>query len=182
METSTIAATPGAYQLDTVHSTVGFAVLHKVAKFRTTFADFDATLVADATGEFTLTGGARVGSIAVKVPDMATHLQSPEFFDAARHPDITFRSTTLHVDSGGELTVTGDLTIRGHTREVEATGAFTHVADDGHGNERIGLDLETVIDRTDFGIDFAQRMPGGGLALANEVTLNVNLEFKLVDD
>jgi polyisoprenoid-binding protein YceI len=182
MEISTIIATTGTYRRDTVHSTVGFAVLHKVAKFRATFADFDATLVSDAAGEFTLSGGARVGSVAVKVGDMATHLQSPEFFDAERHPDITFRSTALVVDAAGELTVTGELTMRGHTQEVDATGDFTHVADDGYGNERIGLDLETVIDRTDFGINFAQRMPGGGLAIANEVTLNVNLEFQLVKD
>jgi polyisoprenoid-binding protein YceI len=67
--------------------------------------------------------------------------------------------------------------MRGNTRAVEATGTLTFVPDDGHGRERVGLDLETVVDRQDFGISFAQRLPGGGVAVANAVTLNVELEL-----
>jgi polyisoprenoid-binding protein YceI len=177
MATAVVTVTPGVYRLDSVHSTVGFAVLHKVSKFRATFADFHATLAADESGELALTGAASVGSLQVKNNDMAAHLQSPDFFDAERHPDATFRSTTVRVDPSGELTVIGELTMRGHTRTVEATGTLTSVPDDGHGNERVGLDLEAVIDRQDFGISFSQRLPGGGLAVANEVTLNVELEL-----
>jgi polyisoprenoid-binding protein YceI len=177
METTVVAVTPGAYRLDHIHSTVGFAVLHKVSKFRATFADFDATLTADPSRELTLTGAASVRSVQVKNKDMETHLQSPDFFDAERYPDAGFRSTSVRLDPGGELAVTGELTIRGHTRSVEARGTLTSVPDDGHGRERVGLDLEAVIDRQDFGVSFSQRLPGGGLAVANAVTLNVELEL-----
>ena len=177
MSTAVVTVTPGTYRLDHVHSTVGFAVLHKVSKFRATFADFDATLAVDPAAQLALTGAASVASVQVKDKQMGAHLQSPDFFDAERHPDITFDSTSVRVDPDGRLAVAGELTIRGHKRTVEATGTLTAVGDDGHGRERVGLDLEAVIDRQDFGISFSQRLPGGGLAVANAVTLNVELEL-----
>jgi polyisoprenoid-binding protein YceI len=177
MDSSTLTVAPGTYRLDPVHSTVGFAVMHKVSKFRGTFGAFDATLAVDGSGEMQLTGSASVGSIQVKNPDMAAQLQSPDFFDAERHPDVTFRSTSVQPGPGGELTVNGELTMRGHTRQVEATGALTYLSDDGHGHGRVGLDLETIVDRNDFGISFTQQLPGGGVAVENAVTLSVELEL-----
>lgn len=177
MEAKTLAVTPGTYRIDPVHSTVGFAVKHKVSKFRGTFADFKATLEVDAAGELTLTGSARVASVQVKHAEMATHLQSPDFFDAERHPDVTFRSESVRVADGGVLSVGGELTMRGHTQLVEATGTLTYVSDDGHGRERVGLDLETVVDRHDFGISHTQQLPGGGVNVEDAVTLSVELEL-----
>jgi polyisoprenoid-binding protein YceI len=177
MESAALTISPGTYRLDPVHSTVGFTVKHKVSKFRATFGDFDATLAVDESGEMALTGSASVASVQVKDQAMASHLQSPDFFDAERHPDATFRSTSVSLGPGGELAVNGQLTLRGHVEPVEATGAITYVPDDGHGGARIGLDLETVIDRQDYGISFTQQLPGGGVAVENEVTLSVELEL-----
>jgi polyisoprenoid-binding protein YceI len=177
MESTTIVVTPGTYRLDPIHSSVGFAVLHKVSKFRGGFGTFDATLIADADGALALSGSAGVASVQVKDPTMAAHLQSPDFFDAERHPDATFRSTSVRAGADGTLAVSGELTLRGTTRAVEATGMLTFVADDGHGRPRVGLDLETVIDRNGFGISFAQELPGGGVNVESAVTLSVELEL-----
>jgi len=177
MKSNTMTVAPGIYRLDPVHSTVGFAVMHKVSKFRGTFGAFDAVLEVDDDGAIQLTGAASVASVQVKNPDMAVHLQSPDFFDAERHPDVTFRSTAVRVDDAGELEVSGELTMRGHTQPVGALGTLSYVADDGHGHGRVGIDLSTVVDRDDFGISFVQPLPGGGVNSESAVTLTVELEL-----
>jgi polyisoprenoid-binding protein YceI len=177
MESNTLVVAPGTYRLDAVHSSIGFAVMHKVSRFRGGFGTFDATLTADTDGALSLAGSAGVASVQVKDPTMAAHLQSPDFFDAERHPDATFRSTSVRAGADGALTVAGELTLRGHTRAVEATGTLNFVADDGHGRPRVGIDLETVVDRSAFGISFAQELPGGGVNVENAVTISVELEL-----
>ncbi|GGJ06311.1 YceI family protein [Streptomyces brasiliensis] len=173
----TRAIPPGVYRLDPVHSTVGFVVMHKVSRFRAGFGDFDATLVVDESGAMTLTGAAQAASVEVKNPMMRTHLLSPEFFDAKRHPEINLRSTSMELGEGGALVVSGELTLRGHTEVVSAVGTLTYVPDDLHGHGRVGIDLEGVVDRTRFGMTWNQKLPGGGVAVANEVTLVGELEF-----
>jgi polyisoprenoid-binding protein YceI len=175
LESSTV--TPGTYRLDPDHSTVGFAVMHKVSRFRASFADFDATLEVDAEGGLLLTGTASVGSVQVKNVEQGAHLQSPEFFDAERHPLISFRSTAVDLAADGTLAVAGELTLRGHMEVVHATGTLTYVPDDLHDQERVGIDLETVVDRTRFGLNWNQPLPNGGVAVSNEVTLLVELEL-----
>jgi len=177
MDTNSIVVPPGTYRLDPVHSTVGFAVMHKVSRFRGGFADFDATLVVDESGEMKLAGVAQVGSVQVKNDEQGAHLQSPEFFDATRHPAISFQSTSVTLEPLGALTVVGELTLRGHAEVVEARGTLTYVPDDLHDQERVGIDLEAVVDRTVFGLRWNQPLPGGGVAVAHEVTLTVELEL-----
>lgn len=170
--------TPGRYRLDPVHSTIGFAVLHKVSRFRAGFASFDATLVVAEDGSMELEGSASVGSVQVKNPDMDVHLRSPEFFDVSRHPGIAFRSTAVTLsDEEGRLVVVGDLTIRGHTERIEARGTFAYVPDDAHAVERVGIDLEATVDRTAFGMRWNMPLPRGGFALANTVTVTGELEL-----
>ena len=112
----------------------------------------------------------------VKDPNFHAHLQSPDFFDTERHPEITFDSTSFRID-GDELIVAGDLTIKGETRQVEGRGELTPVHEDLHGNERIGVQLEAAIDRSHFGVSWNAPLPKGGLALANETKLVVDLFF-----
>jgi polyisoprenoid-binding protein YceI len=177
VESGKLGITPGTYRIDPVHSSVGFAVMHKVSKFRGAFSEFDAVLTVESSGEMMLVGSSNVGSIQVKDGYQAADLLSPNFFDADRFPVITFRSTSVRVEPDGELAVTGELTLRDQTREVRASGTLSYVADDGHARELLGVDLEAVVDRTDFGISFAQRLPGGGIAVENAVTLSVELEL-----
>lgn len=173
------AITPGTYAIDPVHSNVTFSVRHFGAgRFRGAFSDFDARLVVDERGELALTGTVKVASIEVKEPRLAGHLQSPDFFDAARYPEITFVSTSITVDGEGGLEADGELTLKATTKPVHAHGELTYTADDGHGGERAGVELTTTIDRTQYGVDFNAQLPGGAPVAANEVTLLVELELK----
>lgn len=165
----------GTWTVDAVHSSVGFSVKHMVvANFRGGFGTFDVTL---EDGE--LRGTADVASVDVSEPNLNGHLLSPDFFDAERHPQLSFRSTGIRAD-GDALDIDGELTIRGVTRPVTITGRVdgpaTHAFD---GSERIGLELETVIDRTAFGLDWNAPLPSGGFAVGNDVKLKAELELVL---
>lgn len=98
------------------------------------------------------------------------HLQSPEFFDTQRYPELRFESTSVE-NEGRELVVKGDLTIKGKTKPVELRGTYAGSDQDPWGNERIGLELVGTVDRTDFGLEWNAPLPGGGFLLPNEVVL-----------
>jgi polyisoprenoid-binding protein YceI len=163
------------WAIDSVHSTVGFAIKYMVSTFRTEFERYEATL--DTTGdEPRLYGSVAPESIVIKDPNFHAHLQSPDFFDTERHSAITFESTAFRID-GDQLVVDGDLTIKGETRPVQARGQLTPVHEDLHGKERVGVQLEASIDRSHFGVSWNAPLPKGGLALANETKLVVDLFF-----
>ena len=171
--TDTRAAT-GTWTLDPVHSTIGFEVDYLSGTFRGQFHEVEATLVV---GEPTrLAGSAKVASVDVKDENLSAHLQSPDFFDAERHPELSFESTGIDL-SAGTATVGGELTIKGVTRPVELTGTIAEPLTDPYGRERIGLRVETALDRTDFGLDWNAPLPSGEPALANEVRLAAELYF-----
>ena len=166
----------GIWNSDPVHSQVGFAVKHMVvATFRGTFADFSVTLASKGR-EPSLYGSVRADSVQVRDKDLSGHLLSPDFFDTERYPEITFTSTGIDTD-GADLVVEGDLTIKGTTRRVEARGQISGPAAHPAGGERIGIDLETQVDRTEFGLNWNAPVPSGGVAVGNEVTLTVHLEL-----
>jgi len=172
------AVTPGTYKADPVHSTITFTVRHFGAgKFRGSFAAFDASLEANEDGELAIAGAVEADSVQVREPQLAGHLKSPDFFDVERYPKISFRSASVRVADDGSLEVEGDLTIKATTKRVSATGELTHTADDGYGNERVGVELSTTIDRTEYGVDFKAQLPGGIPVAANEVTLIAELEL-----
>ena len=161
------------WSVDPIHSTVSFALKYVVSTFRTEFDRYEATL--DTTGdEPRLYGSVDPASIVIKDPNFAAHLQSPDFFDTERYPAITFESTSIRLD-GDELVVDGDLTIKGETRRIEARGELGPVGEDLAGKERVGVQLEASIDRTHFGLSWNAPLPKGGLALANETKLIVDL-------
>ena len=177
MSTVSVAPAVTIWAADPVHSTANFAVKHMVvATFRGGFEDVTGTL--DLAGEQpAVTGAVNVASVRVKDENLYGHLQSPDFFDAERTPQITFASTSVVRGEGSDVTVEGDLTIKGTTQRVRATGEWVEVEADISGSPRIGLDLETVVDRTAYGLNWNAPLPKGGVAVANDVTLNVHLEF-----
>jgi polyisoprenoid-binding protein YceI len=158
----------GTWEADPVHSSVGFAVKYLgVATFTGELKNFAATLT---DGE--LSGSAEVAGIEVKDENLKAHLQSPEFFDAERHPKVTFAGT-----AGGEGRFEGELTIKGITQPATLEAVVTGPVTDPYGNERYGLSLSTVVDRTAFGLNWNAPLPGGGFALANDVTLTAELSL-----
>jgi polyisoprenoid-binding protein YceI len=165
----------GTWQSDPVHSSVGFAVKHVVGTFRGSFNEFDATL-SDASGSPELSGRAKVESVQVKEENLYAHLLSPEFFDNEQHPEIIFESKQVSVE-GDRIVVEGDLTVKGITKEVTARGEIAGPAPGPADTERLGIDLETIVDRHDFGLDWQMDLPGGGKALGDDVTLTVHIEL-----
>jgi polyisoprenoid-binding protein YceI len=148
-----------------------------VATFRGRFEDFDATLTADEAGNESLSGVVQVDSIEVKDENLKAHLGSPDFFDLERYPEIRFDSTSIEIGEGGEVKVVGDLTIKGQTHRVESTGTISGPAVTFGDVTKIGLTLETVVDRTQYGLNWNAPLPKGGVALANDVKLTVELEL-----
>ena len=178
--TSTVAPT-GTWALDTTHSSASFAVKHMVvATFRGVFDEFDASLVVDEAGEATLTGTVKADSIVVKDENLGGHLKSPDFFDTERYADITYVSKAIRRE-GDEVVVDGELTIKGNTHPVEARGTITDPAITLGDVEKLGLTLEAVIDRTQFGLEWNAPLPKGGFALAHDVKLTVELELAKVE-
>jgi polyisoprenoid-binding protein YceI len=161
----------GTWNADPVHSTVGFAIDYMAGTFQGTFSEVQSRIV---DGE--LSGLARVSSIQVKDPNLEAHLQSPDFFDAERYPELSFRSREIRRDGDG-LTISGELTMKGHTEPVELRGHVTEPIQDPFGNERFGLKLETTVDRTAFGISWNNPLPTGKPSLSNEVTIVADLQY-----
>jgi len=162
----------GTWAVDPVHSKASFAVKHAgLSTFRGTFTDVAATLE-----DGVLTGTVKVASVEVPVDQLKGHLQGPDFFDAERHPEITFASTDVRQD-GDALVVTGDLTMRGVTKSVQATGTLSGPAQYFDGNDRIAVELQTTVDRHEFGVSWNAPIPSGGNALADDVTITVELQL-----
>ena len=160
----------GTWSIDPVHSTIGFANKHSgVMTFKGTFDEVDAKLT-----DGRLEGSARVASVRVDDPSLTAHLQTPDFFDAERFPELGFVSKAIEHD-GDNVSIEGDLSLRGVTLPVEIAGTITGPITDGYGNQRLGLDVETTVNRRDYGIDFSMELPSGEPGLADDVTITANL-------
>jgi polyisoprenoid-binding protein YceI len=165
----------GTYTADPVHSQVGFEVAYMVGTFRGTFSPFEATLeVTDDAAS--LRGSTRVEGVRVQDENLTAHLQSPDFFDAERAPEITFASDDVTVD-GDRVTVAGEITIKGIAHPLTLEGRVTGAGPDAFGNERVGLTLAGTLDRTAFGLNWNAPLPNGEPALADDVTLTAELSF-----
>ena len=162
----------GTYTADRVHSSVAFQVEYMgIGAFGGTVTDFDATFENGS-----LSGSARIQSLETKDENLHAHLMSPEFFDAERHPVVSFSTEHAKLD-GPNVELEGEITIKGVTRPTTLTGTIVGPKNDPYGNERYGLKLETTVDRTAFGITWNNDMPNGTKALADEVTLKADLSL-----
>ena len=162
------------YVADPVHSSFGFAVRYQgVSLFRGTLDEVAATLT-----DGRLEGTAKVESISIRTPEQfRAHVLSGEFFDAANHPEVKFTSSDLDVSDDGTAKVRGELTIKGITKPVEAQGTWIAPAPDAFGNTRGHLQLEAIIDRTEWDMNWNMDLPTGGKVLSNDVTLTVDVSL-----
>lgn len=163
----------GTWSLDPVHSTIGFEVDYLGGTFRGQFRETEARLVAEGDSPV-LTGTAKVASVDVKDENLNVHLQSPDFFDAERYPELSFESSEIESD-GDAVVVHGGITIRGIEKPVELKGTIGEPITDPYGRERIGLRLETTVDRTEFGVDWNAPLADGNDALQNNVSIAAEL-------
>src|SRR3954469_25909446 len=139
--TTTTQIPAGTYKDDGVHSAATFAVKHMVVStFRGRFENFTAELTVDENGNAHLDGTVDANSIVVKDENLAGHLKAPDFFDTEQYPEIKFTSLKLTQD-GNDVTVEGDLTIKGQTETITGTGTIEGPAEDPFGNTKLGLAL-----------------------------------------
>ena len=173
---STTTVPAGTYTADPIHSTFGFQVRHNgIQLFRGSFDDVAVTATSDGES-VAIEGSAQVESIQVRIADLKGHLLADDFFAADKHPEIAFRSISVR-QNGEDVEVEGELTIKGVTNHVVAKGTLTGPVTGLAGSQVIGLALETVIDRTQFGLTWNADLPSGGPVLANDVKIVVEAEL-----
>jgi polyisoprenoid-binding protein YceI len=176
MSVTTTQVPTGSWNVDPIHSTAEFSVKHLISTFRAGFEDVSGRLVA-GEGGLSIEGSVPVESIGIKQPDLRGHVLAADFFDVENHPTVEFRSTDVRIE-GEELSVDGELTIRGATRPVTARGRIVGPIDGlAPGSKHLAVELETVLDRNDYGLTWQMEAPGGRKALGDEVVLSVHLEL-----
>ena len=174
---STLTIAPaGTWNLDPVHSRADFEVSYLAGTFKGHFNEIAAELTVD-DDRAALEGTTKVASIDVNEENLSAHLQSPDFFDAEQYPELRFTAEDIRLDGDGQVSVVGELTIKGVTQPVTVTGTVTAPMADPYGTERIGLNLTTKVDRTNFGINWNNPLPSGEPSLANDVTILAELQF-----
>jgi len=179
MTSTTIQSLTGVYEADRNHSSFQFAVSHmKVSRFRASFGDIDARLIGDESG-LRLEGTARVESISISdPPEFREHVvRGADFFDADTHPELTFRSHEVELAEDGAATVEGELTIKGISRPLTATGTYQPPVEDPYGSQRTALELRAVVDRRDWELTWQLPLPDGADVLGWDVELTVHLEL-----
>jgi polyisoprenoid-binding protein YceI len=168
-ETQAVVIPAGTWSIDPAHSKVEFHVKHLGLATVTGRAPVVSGSIVGGS-EPSLEGTVEVASITTFDENRDAHLQSPEFFDVERFPQLTFSSSSIAAD-GDTLAVEGDLTIKGITKPVELTGTFAGSGLDPWGNDRIGIELETIVDRHAWSLDWNAPVPGGGFLLPDDVRL-----------
>ncbi|MGX1128044.1 polyisoprenoid-binding protein YceI [Streptomyces glaucescens] len=173
-----LRALTGRWTIDRPHSRIGFSVRHAmVTTVRGAFTDYDSTLYFDGARptESRADLVIRVASVDTGVEQRDAHLIGPDFFDARRYPEMTFRSTSTLHEGGESFRMTGDLTIRDVTRPVELQLDYLGSVLDPFGYERVGFDGTTTIDRTEWGLVYNQRLKAGGTMVSEKVRLQFDI-------
>ncbi len=170
----------GTWNVDPVHSSVEFQVKHMgIATVKGFFGKFAGKLeVGETLGESVAEGTVDVDSVNTREEARDGHLKSPDFFDAANHPEITFRSTSISPGAKGAIAIDGDLTIRGVTKPVRLEAVVDGPDTDPWGNERVGIEAVGTINRSDFEMKFNQALGSGNMLVSDKV--NIVLQISAV--
>ena len=177
MTTATAVSIPTAtWTVDPIHSTIGFEVKHfGISTFRGRFTGYEGTIETADDALARVEGTVRVDSVDVRDEQLAAHLQSEDFFDAANHPSIAFTSTGVR-PAGDGYELDGELTIRGVTRPVTLSVEIDGFGDDPYGGQRLSLVGRGEIDRFEYGIPFNAKTPNGALVAGEKVRLVLTVE------
>ena len=181
IQASKAASVPlsGSWKVDPLHTNVNFAVRHMgISTVRGRFDEVSGTIQADAANpvnssvEITI----QAASIDTDVKMRDDHLRSADFFDVAKFPTITFKSTSVRRDRGNRWTARGILTMHGVAREITLPLTLAGPIKDQQAGARIGIEAKTRLNRQDFGIKYGQVLDNGALAIANDVDIEIGLE------
>jgi polyisoprenoid-binding protein YceI len=170
----------GTWTVDPVHSEVSFVVRHMmVSKVRGRFDTFSGTVTtAEDPLQSSVTASVDLNTVNTGAPDRDNHIRSADFFEVEKHPTMTFQSTAVR-RVGDDFMLDGDLTIRGITRPVSFSLELNGFGPDPFGGTRGGFSGSTEINRSDWGVSYNGPIPGGGVAVSEKVTINLEIELVL---
>ena len=186
MSMSTLAAPPNSatttsWNIDPAHSVAEFKVRHlMISNVKGHFARMAGTLTIDQTDLTKSHAEASIEAASIETRDAQrdAHLKSIDFLHVEEFPTLSFRSTRIRPAGEGELTVEGDLTLRGVTREVSFfVEGPTEPVKDAWGNTRVAVSATTKINRKDFGLVWNGALEAGGILVGEEVTITLDVEF-----
>jgi len=164
------------YNIDPAHSSVGFSIAHMVINtVHGRFDEFSGSIVLDGNQVKEATGTIQAKSINTGIEKRDVHLKSPDFFDVAKFPTITFQTKSAQ-KQGAETVLVGDFTMHGVTKELSLPVTLKGPIKDPRGNSRIGMQAKTKLNRRDYGLKYNQPLESGGLVLGDEVELEINAE------
>jgi polyisoprenoid-binding protein YceI len=168
------------WKIDTLHSQIGFKVKHMmITNVTGTFDQFDASIEAEdddfTTAQFSF--NANVDSINTGVADRDAHLKSEDFFNAASHPHLSFKSTGVKKISENDYEIHGDITLREVTKSIVLKAEFGGVVIDPYGQTKTGFSIEGKIKRSEFGLTWSAITEAGSIAVSDEVKLNCEIQF-----
>ncbi len=165
------------FTFDKVHSEFGFKVRHFVSKVGGRFTKFDGTIEIDRANPAASSVKLKIEAASIDTgnPAREKHLNSPDFFDTSKFPEITFNSTTIVAKSKDVYEVTGNLTVKGVTKPVVLTVAANGFANDGHGGQKAGFDVTGKINRKDFGVSWNSMVDGNAM-LGDDVDILITVE------
>lgn len=179
--TGLMANAQTTWQIDKVHSTVRFTIAHMViSEIDGYFTDFNGSIsyekndLSDAVVNFTI----NTNSVNTRNAKRDAHLRSPDFFDAAKYPTITFISTSVTQKDAQHFTLNGDLTMHGVTKPVVLDLFAAGTIKDNRGNLKAGFKVTGNLKRSDFGLKYNSVMDNGGVVIGKEVSFNIKLETR----
>ncbi|HEX3158976.1 MAG TPA: YceI family protein [Gemmatimonadaceae bacterium] len=165
------------WTIDVSHSDVTFRIRHLVSRVTGTFNEWKGSIVADpqAWENASIDVAIQTASIDTRNERRDNDLRSNNFFDAANHPVISFRSTKVE-RTGDKAKIHGELTMKGVTRPVVLAGTLTGLAMPATGRARVGFEASTTVNRLDYGITWNRAAEGGGALLGDDVEISINVE------
>lgn len=166
------------YNVDVPHTQIHFSVAHlMVFKVRGNFTDFSGEIDIDTAGKTLTSASATINAASIDTRNKKRddHLRSADFFDVKKFPEISFVSKSVS-GSGDDITVVGDLTIKGITKEVTLKGSFAGALVGPWGNQRAGFTATGMVDRKDFGLLWNKALETGGVVVGDEITIGLEIE------
>jgi polyisoprenoid-binding protein YceI len=177
-ESTDLSALTGSYTIDPAHSRIGFVARHAmVTKVRGAFNEFTGNVVLDGEqpGKSSATVTIKAASIDTRNEQRDQHLRSNDFLAMDEYPEIAFTSTGARQAGPAEFELTGDLTVRGVTRQVTIPFSYEGSATDPFGNFRAGFEGSVAISRKDYGVTWNAALEGGGVLVSDKVTLEFEI-------
>ena len=166
----------GTWNVDPSHSSVEFQVKHMgLATVKGFFGDFEGKIEVGDDGTISASGSVDAASLSTRSAQRDEHLRSADFFDVENHEKLSFQSTSVDQLDEETYRITGDLTIRGTTKEVVFEGVTQGVDQDPWGNTRVGLEVVGQIERSDFGLNWNQALESGGVLVGKKVKILLDL-------